>query len=291
MMLRASNLPKVKHLTRVITSPHFIGNHDFILSILTMDMRRKKVLKNHIIDFSAFRQDSKKSDRIGLRGLIWETEKDIALVLISDKFTFISEIRPAFYLKITNFQSEELREIEPLSDLNTKELKGCGLDLEEIGKKHKTFNLDEALEFCLDPKTGLMKPSCLVSYNLASKVVDASNKKIENHLKCNIHGEMVLDPERGLSIVTTSDHIILYDRSSNQQYWKLAYRFEFLNGLYGGQKIAKYEKSLQKINIFGVCENSGYFNFLKEIRLRELQLPDKILYVLFFLSLLPPSLQ
>ena len=275
-LLRSPELPGIKYGSPLIPNPdvsHFFTNEDLSLFIITVNTRRRQIVRHLCVDLTQFRSGGfHPNTRIaGFRGFIWDPESDIALVLLVN-------LNEDVWIKLTNFGFEEKRQYEPLTNLGTSELGRMGLSLKRVRSGDVKWDLEKEVAYFLDHVTGLIKKTCLVHSAVADEIAKFARKGACRITKDSILEELIIDPEIGLSLAMSPSHLYLCDRTEKKVHWKIPYRYEFLGREFIGQRMASYSEKISKVNIFGVCEETKQFDLIKELWLAELGLPKDVIF-------------
>ena len=129
----------------------------------------------------------------------------------------------------------------------------------------------------IDENTGYIKKGYLMNTFIKAKLVYLADKSFSRITGNSIEEEMIIDCEKGLSVVRSSSSLYLYNRKEDRVYWKLPYYFKFSYGNCGGKIIANFDTNTKKLRLFGVCKKTNYFDLLNEIDFQDRRLPQEVL--------------
>ena len=253
----------------VLLAINFLGT----IHIIIVNIKLSKIVKTMFINLCWNKNN--KSVKPYMIDFAWNQEKDEAFAsFVPEKvdrywshfelFSRYKSERSKICFKISNFSSGEKRQFHHVSTLKIKK----GEHSQPVVVK-KDENYTKALIQFIDPNTCLLKKSCLINSRFEGELLNLMDGKFLKITKSSIHEELIIDPENGLSVVRTHNKLYLYDRREDRVHWSLPYFYEFLDGTYSGKIIAKFDKSEQKLNLFGVCEEKNHFDLLKEIYLKD----------------------
>ena len=257
---------------------------DSSIFIFIINLKMSKVIKTMLVDFSTISLDEKSqsSPRPRVLDLAWNQENDEAFVTLiaddedDDWFDFelfpgeVNERTKTCFI-VCNFSNSEKRRYQKISSLKIKRENY----LEQVVQGLDEHSIEEIDNF-IDKKTGLLKMNCWVNSEFEAEMFKLIDNEFERITKRIIAEEMIIDQEEALSVVRTDDSLYLYNRKKKKIHWKLPYCYQFLDGIYSGKIIAKFDMRAKKLNLFGVCKKKNQFDLVKEIFFQDKKQGEKI---------------
>ena len=240
------------------------------LFIFIFNIKTSKLIKKMYFDFSDLNLEINplSSYRPCMIDLAWDRDTDEALVSLTGGDGLKS------WFKYYHFSDQDKIRHHNVSQKKVKKKENVEPLLED--QDQTPYIEDELIKF-VDPDTGLLKQSCLINNAIEGQLLNKINLDFSWITNDFIQEEMIIDREKGISVVTTLNYLYLYDRKERKVYWRIPYQYEFLNGTFSGKIMAGSDTLTEKIKLFGVCEKTNQFDLIKEIDIRDKRLPQNIL--------------
>ena len=268
-----------RHETLHIASSLSSGTRLFLSSI---NLRLRKEVRSQIINVIPGYENEdavapRQTFRFKIGGLVWNVQKDRALVLVKDS----SLHRTTFY-KMDHFTDIKKRVSEVLHEVSDERVPTYGyyfdrnwVDDTPLQEERILSWLRENLE--TNPKTGHIDTNgVLFTESFKPFVKEIILEKIEKSVRQNVAYTLPLKGPRseGLALLCCEKSIFLYNSKSESLVWEMTFKHNIVGGKIAQGKIAEIDSRANHLNVYGVNEGTERLGLVKRVNLAKIGLFD-----------------